>query len=205
MNKVAIIDYDMCNLDSVSRAVEECGGHPVITDQKRDIETASRVILPGVGAFPDAMHNIKERSLDQILQEHVVEKQIPSLGICLGMQLLSSASLEFTETEGLGFIPGIVHRLEPSGVDNRIPHIGWNEVHMTGESPLFNGVAPGKDFYFVHSYHFSPDNQIDIVATTPYGNGFVSAVQHEHIYGVQFHPEKSQRVGFQVLKNFLSL
>jgi glutamine amidotransferase len=205
MNKVAIIDYGMCNLDSVSRAVEECGGQPIVTDQERDIESASRIILPGVGAFPEAMQNIRERSLDQILQEQVVEKQIPFLGICLGMQLLASASLEFTETDGLGFISGIVHRFEPSGVDTRIPHIGWNEVHPIRESPLFDGVLPGKDFYFVHSYHFSPDHQSDIVATTPYGEGFVSAVQHEYVYGVQFHPEKSQRVGFQVLRNFLSI
>jgi len=205
MNTVAIIDYGMCNLDSVSRAVEECGGRPIVTDQKREIEFANRIILPGVGAFPDAMNNIKQRSLDHILREQVLDRKIPLLGICLGMQLLASKGLEFTETNGLDLIPGTVDRFDASNKDIRIPHVGWNEVYPTRPSILFDGIPSGKDFYFVHSYHFCPSDKADILATTPYGIGFVSAVQHELVFGIQFHPEKSQRLGFALLKNFLAV
>lgn len=205
MNKVAIVDYGMGNLDSVARAVEECGGDPIVTDQARDLEVANRIVLPGVGAFPDAMHNIKQRSLDEILYEQVIGKQIPFLGICLGMQLLATEGWEGGETAGLGWIDGEVRRLEPVGDDTHIPHIGWNEVIFTQESPLFEGIPAGKDFYFVHSYHFCCASEQDILARTPYCGGFVSAVGRDLIFGVQFHPEKSQRLGFQMLKNFLSI
>jgi glutamine amidotransferase len=205
MNQVAIVDYGMCNLDSVARAVEECGGVPVITDQPRDLEIANRIILPGVGAFADAMKNIKQRSLDKILYNQVLQKQIPFLGICLGMQLLATKGWEGKETEGLGWIDGEVRRLEPVGCDTRVPHIGWNEVILAQESPLFEGIPSGKDFYFLHSYHFCCANESEVLARTPYCGGFVSAVGRGRVLGVQFHPEKSQRVGFQVLKNFLSI
>lgn len=205
MNTVAIVDYDMCNLDSVARAVEECGGRPLVTDRACDLETVSRIILPGVGAFPDAMRNIRERSLDMVLQEQVVQKGIPFLGICLGMQLMATMGWEVEKTEGLGYIGGEVRRLEPCGDDIRIPHVGWNEVHFSRESPLFRGIPSGRDFYFVHSYALHPHNEGDVLGCTPYGNGFVSAIQRGLIFGVQFHPEKSQRLGFQVLKNFLAI
>jgi len=205
MNKVAIVDYGMCNLDSVARAIEECGGRTIITNRACDLETANRIILPGVGAFPDAMKNIRKHSLDQILYEEVIDKKIPFLGICLGMQLLATKGWEIEETEGLGWIPGEVKRLEPFGEDKRIPHIGWNEVHTLRDSPLFKGIPSGKDFYFIHSYHFYPKDEDNIIARTFYGRGFVSALQKDMIFGVQFHPEKSQRLGFKVLKNFLSV
>jgi len=205
MNTVAIVDYGMCNLDSVARAVEECGGEAIVTDQSRDLETANRIILPGVGAFPDAMRNIRQRSLDKVLYKQVIEKQIPFLGICLGMQLLANKGFEVEEVEGLGFIPGEVHRLEQAGEDSRIPHVGWNEVHPLSDSPLFRGIAPGRDFYFVHSYHLCPRDESNVIARTPYAGGFVSAVQSGLVFGVQFHPEKSQKAGFQVLKNFLAI
>jgi glutamine amidotransferase len=205
MNRVAIIDYGMSNTDSVARAVEECGGNPIVSDQARDIEIANRIILPGVGAFPDAMHNIKQRSLDKILHEQVIDNQIPFLGICLGMQLLATKGFEGKETEGLGWIKGLVRRFEPTSNDTRIPHIGWNEVRYVRESPLFENIPTNKDFYFVHSYHFCCDNEHDILARTPYCGAFVSAIGQDHIFGVQFHPEKSQRLGLQVLKNFLSI
>lgn len=205
MNTVAIIDYGMCNLDSVRRAIEECGGTPLVTDQEREIETASRIILPGVGAFADAMSNIKQRGLDEILREQVIEKQIPLLGICLGMQLLASKGFEVAETEGLGLVAGEVHWLRPAGEDTRIPHVGWNEVHPVGDSPLFRGISPTADFYFTHSYHMRPYDDTAVLARTPYAGGFVSAVHEGLIWGVQFHPEKSQRIGFQLLKNFLAM
>lgn len=205
MPTVAIVDYGMCNLDSVARAIEECGGDPLVTDQAKDFEVATHIILPGVGAFPDAMRNIRQRSLDKILAEQVLGKQIPFLGICLGMQLLATKGWEIEETAGLGWIEGEVCRFEPVGNDTRIPHIGWNEVMCTQKSPLFEGIPFSKDFYFVHSYYFSCSNEQEILARTPYCGEFVSAVGRELIFGVQFHPEKSQRLGFQVLKNFLSI
>ena len=205
MNLVAIVDYGMCNLDSVARAVEECGGKPLVTEQARDLETVTHVILPGVGAFADAMWNIRKRSLEIVLYEQVIQQGIPFLGICLGMQLMATLGWEVEKTEGLGYIVGEVQRLEPFGDDVRIPHVGWNEVHFVRESPLFRGIPSGKDFYFVHSYCLIPKTEDDVLARTPYGRGFVSAVQRDLMFGVQFHPEKSQRLGFQVLKNFLAI
>jgi glutamine amidotransferase len=204
MNTVAIVDYGMCNIDSVARAVEECGGTPLVTHQASELAMADRVILPGVGSFTEAMARIRERSLDQILGELVLGKQLPFLGICLGMHLLATRGSEGGATTGLGWIDGEVRRLVPAGEDTRIPHIGWNELEVTRESPLFAGIEPHRDFYFVHSYQFCPTDPGAVLAYTPYGNGFVSAVQRHQIFGVQFHPEKSQRAGFRVLKNFLA-
>lgn len=205
MKTVAVIDYGMCNLDSVKRAVEECGGIPVVTDRAEDIATATHIVLPGVGSFRDGMHNLKQRSLDIILREQVVTRHIPFLGICLGMQMLATKGWEGGEIEGLGWIDGEVKRLEPTGDDRRIPHIGWDEVIVARPSPLFAGLEQARDFYFVHSYHFCCRNQSDVLAQTSYCGGFVSAVGRGQVFGVQFHPEKSQRAGFQMLKNFLSV
>ena len=205
MKKVAIIDYGMGNLDSVSRAVEECGGAPLITNQKKDIENASLLILPGVGAFSEGMKNINQMGLSSVLFEQVIDKKIPILGICLGMQLMARKGWEGGETEGLMWIEGDVKRLEPQGPNIRIPHVGWNEVIFNRNSPLFNGIPTGKDFYFIHSYHFCCKNELDVIGHTPYCGGFISAIQRENIFGVQFHPEKSQRLGFKIIKNFLSI
>jgi len=205
MNTVAIVDYGMCNLDSVARAVEECGGKAIVTDRARDLDRANRIILPGVGAFPDAMQNIRERSLDELLYEQVFGKEIPILGICLGMQIMATIGHEGRDVQGLGWIPGRVIRMEPFGDDTRIPHIGWNEVYPVRHSTLFSNIEPGKDFYFIHSYHFCPDDEENILTRTPYGKGFVSAIQRKSIFAVQFHPEKSQHTGFKLIKNFLSI
>jgi len=204
MNTVAIIDYGMANLDSVCRAVEECGGRPVIADQESQIRDANRIILPGVGSFADAMSNLEQRSLDKILHEHVMEKRVPFLGICLGMQMMATRGLEREPRNGLGWISGEVLRLEPHGEDTRIPHVGWNEVWLTQASPLFAGIEDGSDFYFVHSYHLAANEPENVIARTNYARGFVCAVQKDWIFGVQFHPEKSQGLGFQILKNFLA-
>jgi glutamine amidotransferase len=167
MTKVAIVDYGMCNLDSVARAVEECGGVPIVTDLERDLETATHIILPGVGAFGDGMGHIKARGLDEILGEQVLEKQIPFLGICLGMQLMAAIGSEGGASSGLGWLDSQVRRLEPAGGDTRIPHIGWNEVHFERESPLFKDIPSGRDFYFVHSYHLATNQPGDVLARTP--------------------------------------
>lgn len=205
MTRVAVVDYGLCNLDSVRRALEECGARAVVTRQPEDILTADRVILPGVGAFPEAMNNLRTWGLDVAMAERVVGHGVPFLGICLGMQLMATESLEVQRTGGLGWIPGQVRRLEPAGGDTRIPHVGWNEVVTVRPSPLFSGVPSGKDFYMVHSYHLVCDREEDVLARTPYCGGFVSAVGRERMFGVQFHPEKSQRPGFAVLRNFLAL
>ncbi len=204
LKRVAIVDYGLCNLDSIARAVEECGATPMVTQQARDLETAVAIILPGVGAFAAAMQNLRELRLDEALTEQVVGKQIPFLGICLGMQMLATRGYEGGETLGLGWIAGEVRRLEPNGGE-RIPHMGWNEVYYTRKSPLFHGILQGKDFYFVHSYHFCCTDEQNVIAWTPSCGRFVSAVAQGLIFGVQFHPEKSQRLGFQLLKNFLAL
>jgi glutamine amidotransferase len=205
LKTVAIIDYDMGNLDSVASAVEVCGGTPVVTRQAKDFEVATHIILPGVGSFPEGMNKIRTYSLLEILNEQVMGNKIPFLGICLGMQLLATKGFEGDETEGFGWIDGEVLRLEPPTPDFRIPHIGWNEVSFTAPGPLFKDVPSGKDFYFVHSYHLVCRNSRDVLATTPYCGNFISAVGRDNIYGVQFHPEKSQRLGLQVIKNFLEL
>ncbi len=205
MKKVAIVDYGMGNLGSVTRAVEECGGSPVITNNAHELEVANYIVLPGVGAFAIGMRNIRERGLDELLTAQVIGKGIPFLGICLGMQLLATKGWEGEETDGLGWIEGEVKRLQPDGQNVRIPHVGWNEVIFTQASPLFSGIPSCKDYYFVHSYHLLCRDERDVIARTPYCGGFVSAVGRDNILGVQFHPEKSQQLGFQVIRNFLAL
>ncbi len=205
MKQVAIADYGMGNVDSVARAVEECGGRPLVTSDGGDLETANYIILPGVGAFADGMRNIRRRGLDLVLREQVIQKRIPVLGLCLGMQLLATKGWEGGETDGLGLIDGEVKRLEPDGANTRIPHVGWNEVIFTQDVLLFRGIPSGGDFYFVHSYHFVCKNEAQVLARTPYCGGIASVVGRDKIFGVQFHPEKSQRLGLQLLRNFLTL
>lgn len=204
MSRVAIVNTGLCNLDSIARAVEECGGTPVVTDDPRDVVVATRIILPGVGAFPAAMAQLHAAGLVDAMTDQVVGHGIPFLGICLGMQLLATKGSEIRETPGLGWIDGDADFLAP-GPGERSPHIGWNEVAPVDHSPLFRDIPPERDFYFVHSYALRPTREEDVVARTPYGGGFVSAVQRGMIFGVQFHPEKSQRAGFDVLRNFLSI
>ena len=204
MSRVAIVDYGMCNLDSVARAIEECGGAPVVTDRPEDLRDADRVVLPGVGAFPDGMQNLRARGLDAALREQAA-RGVPLLGICLGMQLLATEGLEGSRTAGLGLIAGTVQRLAPNGQPIRVPHIGWNEVDLVRPSPVFEGITSGRDFYFVHSYALVCDRDEDVLARTSYGAGFVAAVECGNVFGVQFHPEKSQKLGLQLLRNFLAL
>ena len=205
MKAVGIVNYRMGNLDSVARAVEECGGHSIVTNSRNDLEKVSYIILPGVGSFAAGMENIRRFELEKILAEQVIEKGVPFLGICLGMQLLAEKGYEGTETRGLGWFEADVRRLKLSGPDERIPHVGWNNVVSSQHSPLFRHIPVGKDFYFVHSYHMVCRNERDAMAFTPYCGGFISGVSRGHIFGVQFHPEKSQKPGLQVIKNFLKV
>jgi imidazole glycerol-phosphate synthase subunit HisH len=205
LEKVLIIDYGMSNLGSIKRALEECCAEVVISDDPKNIKFANRIILPGVGAFADGIKNLRKLGFVSAIREIICNHNIPFLGICLGMQLLANKGYEGGEEEGLGLIPGAVKRLEPSDSSTRIPHIGWNEVYKTRDNPLFADIPDGTDFYFVHSYHFIVENSENIIAKTPYCGGFISAVTLGNIFGVQFHPEKSGKIGFQVLKNFLNI
>lgn len=205
MNKVLIIDYGMGNIDSMCRAIEDCGGDVIVSNKKDDFELATHIILPGVGSFSIAMENLSKYGLIEVIKEQALIKKIPFLGVCLGMQLLATKGYEGGETNGLGLIEGEVVIFNSKSNEYRIPHIGWNEVHFTRDNILFTDIPDGKDFYFVHSYHFKCKNKNDILAYTPYCENFVSVVNKENIFGTQFHPEKSQRVGFELLKNFLSI
>ena len=205
MKTVAIVDYGMGNLDSVARAVEECGGEPLLVRTASELGRAGSVILPGVGSFTKGMRNLRVSGMVDALQEYVVERAMPFLGLCLGMQLLATRGEEGGGEAGLGWINGEVARLRPEGEDERIPHVGWNEVVCTRESPLFAGLDGRRDFYFVHSYTLACEDEGDVLASTPYCGGVTSAVEGEHVRGLQFHPEKSQRAGFQVLRNFIGL
>jgi glutamine amidotransferase len=206
-HRVAIVDYGMCNLDSIRRALEEVSARPFVTDDPADFDGADRFVLPGVGAFPDAMANLRARGLDDALRKHVVDDGAPFLGVCLGMQLIAALGTEVAATSGLGWIDASVVRFEPTDEDRRVPHVGWNEVlpcPARGDSPLFEGIPAGADFYFVHSFHVACADEADVLATTPYCGGFVSAIAHDNVWATQFHPEKSQRHGLQLLRNWLA-
>lgn len=169
------------------------------------LENASRVILPGVGSFGHGMQQLRERGFEGPLRDRVVKAGIPLLGICLGMQFLTTRGWEGGATEGLNLIPGDVRRFSPSDSSIRIPHIGWNDVYVAHPSPLFDGIPEGSDFYFVHSYHVTDCEECNVLARTDYCGGFVSAIAKDLVFGVQFHPEKSQQLGFRLLRNFLAI
>jgi glutamine amidotransferase len=202
---VLIIDYGMGNLGSVRRAFEECGAEVDISDDPARCRQATHLVLPGVGAFPDGMEALTRGGWLPVLQRATREEQVPLLGICLGMQLLADTGTEGGGRAGLGLIPGTVLRLVPDSPQTRIPHVGWNEVHHDGGQPLLAGIPDRADFYFVHSYHFVPGAAGVALASTPYCGAFVSVVGHGSVFGTQFHPEKSSRFGFQLIRNFLAL
>lgn len=202
---VAIIDYGMCNLGSVRRAFEECGADVRLTDRPQDLDSADQIVLPGVGAFTKGMANLRSQGWVDALRKNAIEEKKPLLGICLGMQLLADFGEEGGGTEGLGFVGGRVVRFQAPSANIRIPHVGWNEIHHAEKSSLFENIEAGTDFYFVHSFHFVVKDAATLGATTPYCGDFVSAVARENIFGVQFHPEKSQKPGFQLIRNFLKL
>lgn len=205
MSNTLIVDYGMGNLGSVKRALEECGATVFISDDPVNCARADHIVLPGVGAFSDGMAALSGGGWVDALRTAVQTDNIPLLGICLGMQLLANKGVEGGDTDGLGLIPGEVSRLVADSPETRIPHVGWNEVHHGGNHRLLNGIPTGTDFYFVHSYHFIPGGSDDILAATPYCGSFVSVVARGTVCGTQFHPEKSSRAGFQLLRNFLAL
>ena len=200
---VALIDYGMGNLGSMRRALEECGAQVVLVTSAEELQGITHIVLPGVGSFFSATSSLENRGFSLKIREVVEEQQIPLLGVCLGMQLLASWGDEGGGKKGLNLIPGQVVPFEKN-ID-RIPHVGWNEVLVNKTSRLLDGIISGTDFYFVHSYHFVVDVLENATGVTPYCGGFNSIVEKGNIFGTQFHPEKSQRAGFQLLRNFLEI
>ncbi len=206
--KVGVIDYGVGNLGSVMRSLEELGVSPALISSPDDLSQMDRIILPGVGAFADCAEALVAGGWPEALTQAVQVQGRPLLGICVGMQLLANGSTECAipggTVPGLGFIPGRVENIGSLGCKSRIPHVGWNEV--TAEpagAALFAEIPDGTDFYFVHSYAFVPDEPDHVAATVSYDVQLTAAVCDGHIWGTQFHPEKSSRAGFRILKNFI--
>ncbi len=199
--KIVIVDYGMGNLRNVQKAFEKIGFEARLTRNKSEIRRASAVVLPGVGAFKDCMENLEKYGLVEILHRSV-EKGIPYLGICLGLQVLFSESEEFGSHKGLDLIKGKVVRFEPDP-EHKVPHMGWNTIEKVNEVPMLQGVENGDFFYFVHSYYVIPDKADWISSFTTFGKPFVSSIWKENLFATQFHPEKSQQKGLRILENFV--
>ncbi|EAI5931825.1 imidazole glycerol phosphate synthase subunit HisH [Campylobacter coli] len=200
---IAVIDYKAGNLNSVTKAFEKIGAKNFIVQDPKDLQKAEKFLLPGVGSFKEAVKNLKELAFVEVLQEQVLVQKKPILGICLGMQLFLEKGYEGGECDGLGFIEGEVIKFkEDSGL--KIPHMGWNELEILKRNPLYEGIENKSDFYFVHSYYVNCKDEF-ISTKTEYGYKFVSSMQKDNIFGVQFHPEKSQNLGLKLLENFVRL
>ncbi len=205
---IAIVDYGMGNLRSVAKAVEKVGGRAEVVTTAEGVLAAEKVILPGVGALPDAMTHLRSQGLIEAI-ERVVAEDRPFLGICLGLQLLFEVGYEDGEHAALGLLAGEVVRFDMSGVagadDLAVPHMGWNTIHWEGSCPLLAGVAQGSHVYFVHSYHVVPAAPAPAIIRTEYGYPFAAGVWRGNLFATQFHPEKSQAVGLKMLSNFVAL
>jgi glutamine amidotransferase len=198
--EVAVVDYGMGNRRSVEKALEHVGVRALVTRERERLLAADGLVVPGVGAFPRAMQNLRELGLDELLRERV-ESGTPLLGICLGMQLAFERSSELGGAAGLGIVPGKVCALAPGSL--KLPHIGWNEVRFTAaSSPLLAGLPQRCAFYHLHSFAPVPSDEGDVLGTAEYGSSFVTAVARGSFYGVQFHPEKSSAAGLALLANF---
>jgi len=208
--KVGVIDYGVGNLGSVMRALEELRVTPTLVTRALDMHAMDCLILPGVGNFSDCAQLLQKGGWPEALRDEVRGSGKPLLGVCVGMQLLASSSMEGVDasapqgTLGLGLIPGRVEQLRRLGSGLRVPHVGWNSVApITSPGGLFDGIPEGTDFYFVHSYAFVTEDPADVRATTDYGIPVTAAVRRGNVWGTQFHPEKSSRAGFRLLRNFI--
>ncbi len=201
---LVIIDYGMGNVASVKKAFVKLGVKTIISNNKSDLSVATHLVLPGVGAFGDGMKNLLALNVMELLKKRVLEEKTPFLGICLGMQLLAEKGYEFGEHKGLGWIKGQVIKLQNVDQQWRLPHVGWNEVTPTLNNKLFKNIID-KNFYFVHSYHFDCSDKKVISSTCEYSQNFTASLEQDNIFGAQFHPEKSQLSGLQLLKNFIEL
>ena len=200
---IAIIDYDAGNIRSVEKALTALGEQPVVTRDKENILAADKLILPGVGAFGDAMERLRQYGLVEVIRE-AVKKGTPLLGICLGLQLLFERSDESDGVEGLGILKGEILKI-PDSPGLKIPHMGWNSLEIKPRTRLFAGIPNGSYVYFVHSYYLKAEDTEIVAATTEYSTHIHAAVEQGNVFACQFHPEKSSEVGLQILKNFISL
>ena len=200
---IAMIDYDAGNIKSVEKALQKLGADVVITKDPQEILGADKVILPGVGSFGDAMNNLKKYGLDEVIHQ-VVENGTPFLGICLGLQLLFERSDESPEAVGLGILKGEILRI-PDAEGLKIPHMGWNSLHLQNNGRLFRGLKENDYVYFVHSYYLKAEDESIVKATTNYSVNIHASVEKDNVFACQFHPEKSSDVGLQILKNFVEL
>ena len=200
---VAIIDYDAGNIKSVEKALLHLGEEVIITRDREQILNSDKVILPGVGAFGDAMEKLRSYGLDKVIYE-VVERKIPFLGICLGLQLLFEKSDETPGVKGLGVLSGEILRI-PDKEGIKIPHMGWNSVKIKENARIFKDVPQDSYVYFVHSYYLTAGREEDVAATTEYSTLIHAAVEHDNVFACQFHPEKSSEIGLKILKNFVEL
>ena len=208
MDSIVIIDYGMGNLRSVQKAFEQIGCQAVVTADQSMVARAEKLVLPGVGAFRDCMRNLTEGGFVAPIRAHIAAGK-PFLGICLGLQLLFAESEEFGRHPGLGIIPGKVVRFpdgaKEGGAALKVPHMGWNQIRIRRPAPLYHGVPDGSFVYFVHSYYVVPDDPAVIATETGYGQSFCSSIWRDNLMATQFHPEKSQALGLQMLKNFGAL
>lgn len=201
---IAIVDYGVGNLFSLKSSFAAIGVEAVVTKDAEDLRAAEKIILPGVGAFGDAMQKLRDSGLDSVVKEECAAGK-PLMGICLGMQMLFDKSLEYGEHEGLGLIPGeVVPIREVIPADLKIPHIGWNALRIKAESPILKYVSEGDCVYFVHSFYAANCDE-NIIATAEYGAELTAAVAKDNVYGCQFHPEKSGNVGLSILKAFCEM
>ncbi len=201
---ITMIDYGASNIRSAQKAFEFLGARVKLTADPAVVAKAGKLVLPGVGAFGAGMAAIRARDLESAIRK-AAKRGIPLLGICLGMQFLFEQSDEMGEHAGLSLIPGEVTRFKLNGSGLKVPHMGWNQIEHMDNHPLLRDVPSGAHAYFVHSYYCAPANSDHIIATTQYGRSFTSIVGYEKIFGIQFHPEKSQKRGLQILQNFIKL
>jgi len=203
MNDIVLIDVGTGNLRSVQKALESIGAQVYRTEDPQDVQRAQKVVLPGVGAFGDFMAGLRERSLEPVVKD-VARRGVPLLGICVGMQALFDVGEEMGIHTGMGLLPGRVLRFVDSpGI--KVPHTGWNQVEAQNDATLFAGIPSGSYVYFNHSYYCHPREPSDISAMTDYGLSYACAVERANVFGVQFHPEKSQWVGLKILENFIRI
>ena len=201
--QLLILDYGSGNVKSVLNICKYLDDSSLISNNKKDIKNSSHIILPGVGSFKASMDKIKKNLPIEEIMNEIINKQKPILGICVGMQLLANIGYEFGKYSGLSLIDGSVKKLETNKYP--LPHIGWNNVDVKKNNILFKNLEENNSFYFVHSFAFIAKNNANVIGSSVYENKFVSAIQKENIFGVQFHPEKSQKCGIQLLKNFINI